>query len=60
MQSDVDALTWQAFELSVVDGMSCDEVAQKLGKPVGTIYAARSRVMRRLRDQIKHMEGDEQ
>ena len=60
VQTDVDALIWQPFELSVVDGMFCDEVAQKPDRPVGIVYAARRRVMRRLRDQIEHMEGDEQ
>ena len=59
VQTDVDAVTWQAFELSMVDGRPCNEVAEQLGKPIGTIYAARSRVMRRLRDQIDQMEGDE-
>ena len=59
VQTDVDAITWKAFELSVAEGRSCNEVADLLGKPIGTIYAARSRVMRRLRDQVQQMEiGD--
>ena len=59
VQSDVDAATWQAFELSVVEGRPCNDVAELLGKPIGTIYAARSRVMRRLRDQVDRLEGDD-
>ena len=59
VQTDVDAITWQAFEMSVVEGKPCVEVAELLAKPVGTIYAARSRVMRRLRDQVQQMEIDE-
>ena len=59
VQTDVDAVTWRAFELSVVEGRPCNEVAELLGKPMGTIYAARSRVMRRLRDQVDRLEGDE-
>jgi RNA polymerase sigma-70 factor (ECF subfamily) len=58
VRSDVDAITWQAFELSVVEGMSCNDVAELLRKPIGTIYAARCRVMRRLRDQVQRLEGD--
>lgn len=59
VQTDVDAVTWQAFELSLVDGRPCSEVAELLGKPIGTIYAARSRVMRRLRDHVDRLEGDD-
>lgn len=57
VRTDVDSGTWQAFELSVVEGRPCNEVAERLGKPIGTIYAARSRVMRRLRDQVDRLEG---
>jgi RNA polymerase sigma-70 factor (ECF subfamily) len=59
VQADVNAETWRAFELSVVEGRPCNEVAELLGKPIGTIYAARSRVMRRLRKQVDRLEGDE-
>ena len=59
VQADVDAVTWRSFELSVVEGRPCIEVAELLGKPIGTIYAARSRVMRRLRDQVDRLEGDD-
>jgi RNA polymerase sigma-70 factor (ECF subfamily) len=59
VQTDVSAETWRAFQLSVVEGRPCNEVAELLGKPIGTIYAARSRVMRRLRNQVDRLEGDE-
>ena len=51
--------TWRAFELTVVDGKSCEEVAKQIGRPVGTVYAARSRVMRRLRNQVQRLEESE-
>ena len=60
VRTDVDAETWQAFELTVIDGRSCENAAALLGKSVGTVYAARSRIMRRLRDQIRSLEADEQ
>lgn len=60
VRTDVNAETWQAFELSVVEGKSCEEVASIIGKSVGTVYAARSRVMRRLRDQVQRLEQDQQ
>jgi RNA polymerase sigma factor (sigma-70 family) len=45
--------TWDAFWLTTVDGMRVEEAGRALGKTVGTIYAARSRVMRRLKDEIE-------
>ena len=45
--------TWDAFWLTTVDGMRWRRPDARLGKPVGAIYAARSRVMRRLKDEIE-------
>jgi len=59
VQTDVSSETWRVFELSVVEGQSCDEVATRMGKSIGTVYAARSRIMRRLRDQVRRMEESE-
>ena len=43
-----DEITWQAFALTMVDGLSISAAAKRLGRSEGVIYAARSRVMRRL------------
>ena len=59
VQTDVTVETWRAFELSVIDGIPCDQVAELIGKSTGTVYAARSRVMRRLRDQVQQLEENE-
>ncbi len=59
VQKDVNADTWRAFELTVIAGQACDDVATLMSKSVGTVYAARSRVMRRLRDQIQRWEESE-
>ena len=56
VRSDVDSDTWRAFELTVVNGQPCEEVANQLGKSVGTVYAARSRIMRRLREQVQRLQ----
>lgn len=45
--------TWDAFWLTAVEGMGVEEAGVALGKSVGAIYAARSRVMRRLKDEIE-------
>lgn len=57
VRSDVHPETWRAFELTVIQGLTCDEVAVSLGKSVGTVYAARSRIVKRLRDQVLVSEG---
>jgi len=45
--------TWEAFWLTTVEGMGVEEAGRALGKSLGAIYAARSRVMRRLKDEIQ-------
>ncbi len=50
--------TWQAFERSVSGEESIEAIASSLGKSVGAIYTARSRVMYRLREVIANLEGD--
>lgn len=54
VKSDFDTDTWRAFELTVVNGESCETVSKIVGKSVGAIYAARSRIMRRLREQLRN------
>lgn len=45
--------TWLAFWLTAVDGLSIPAVSDELGKTVGAVYIARSRVMQRLRARIR-------
>lgn len=49
--------SWQAFELSVAGEFTIEQVAEQLGKSVGAIYTARSRIMFRLREIIAEL-GD--
>lgn len=60
VKKDVDPDTWRAFELTVVGEQSCEEAAALLGKSVGAVYAARSRVMRRLREQVTCLQENDQ
>jgi len=48
VRSDLKAETWEAFELTAIEGQTIEEVAHQMGKSVGCIYAARSRTMKRL------------
>jgi len=59
VRSDVEPETWRAFELTVIENRGIDEAAAQLDKPVGTIYAARSRIMRRLREAVRELEQSE-
>ncbi|HVJ69743.1 MAG TPA: sigma-70 family RNA polymerase sigma factor [Caulifigura sp.] len=45
--------TWQSFWQTAVDGRACEDVAAELKKTIGNIYAARSRVMKRLQEKVK-------
>ncbi len=49
--------TWQAFELTAIQGLSKEQAAQELGKSIGAVYAARSRIIRRLSEAVAKLEG---
>ncbi|QDT54911.1 RNA polymerase sigma factor RpoE [Caulifigura coniformis] len=53
VEREFQADTWQAFWLTAVEGRACDDAARKLKKGVGAVYAARSRVMKRLQEKIE-------
>jgi RNA polymerase sigma-70 factor (ECF subfamily) len=59
VRRDVDPDTWRAFELTVIENCPIDVAAMELGKQVGAVYAARSRVMRRLREAVRELEKGE-
>jgi RNA polymerase sigma-70 factor (ECF subfamily) len=52
MQIDFEPKTWQACWEVVVEGQPAARVAQKLGVSVGTVYAAKCRVLARLRQEL--------
>ena len=58
VRADVRLETWHSFEMTVIDGLSIDAAAAELGKPIGAIYLARSRIMRRLREAAQRIEDD--
>ncbi|MEZ6135241.1 MAG: sigma-70 family RNA polymerase sigma factor [Pirellulaceae bacterium] len=59
VQPEFAADTWRAFWLTTVEGQELGDVAELLNKNLGSIYAARSRVMRRLREQVQAMQAAE-
>lgn len=60
VRADVSPVTWAAFEKTVIDGQSCEDAAKSLGKSLGTVYAARSRILKRLQNEVQRQEGDAQ
>jgi RNA polymerase sigma-70 factor (ECF subfamily) len=49
---------WKAFCLTMINGQSIEAAAQELGVSAGTVYAARSRIMRRLRETVEELEDE--
>lgn len=48
--------TWQAFQLTAIDGLSGADVATQLGMQVGTVYVARGKVQKMLQEEIRRLE----
>ena len=59
VKTEVSADTWQVFQLTVIEGCAIAEVASRMNKSVGAAYAARGRVMNRLRRIVNEMERRE-
>jgi RNA polymerase sigma-70 factor (ECF subfamily) len=53
MKNDFEETTWQACWDHVVEGRDPSEVAQALGMTVNAVYLAKSRVLRRLRQELE-------
>ncbi|MAD79991.1 MAG: sigma-70 family RNA polymerase sigma factor [Pirellulaceae bacterium] len=60
VRSEFHDATWMAFQLTAVDGLSIEVAAAELGKSTGSVYAARSRVMRRLKAKVLEFQNEEQ
>ncbi len=54
-----ETITWQAFAMTTIDEVSIPAAARALRCSQGTIYAARSRIMRRIRAAVRELEEDD-
>ena len=59
VRESVAGTTWQAFQLTHVEGVSIADAARRLGISAGNVYIARSRVMHRLRGLTERFEERE-
>ncbi len=59
VKTEVSVDTWQVFQLTVIEGCGLEMAASRMSKSVGAAYAARGRVMNRLRRIVNEMERRE-
>jgi RNA polymerase sigma-70 factor (ECF subfamily) len=52
IRTEFEAHTWQAFWLTTVEGRAASDVAADLGMSPGAVRVAKSRVLRRLRQEL--------
>lgn len=50
--------TWRAFWGTAVEDLPADQVGRDLGMSVGAVYVAKSRVISRLRDEVRKLENE--
>lgn len=50
--------TWQAFWMSGVEGRPARDAAEALGMTISNVYVCKSRVLARLRETIRQVEGE--
>lgn len=55
MQAEFEPTTWQACWLTTVEARSTTDVAAELGITVNAVFVARSRVLRRLREELRDL-----
>jgi RNA polymerase sigma factor (sigma-70 family) len=53
MQKDFEPTTWRAFWEHVPNGRTAPEVAAELGISIGAVYAAKTRILGRLRNELQ-------
>jgi RNA polymerase sigma-70 factor (ECF subfamily) len=58
VRAQVQEATWQAFWRTAVEGQAAREVAAGLGMSVAAVYLAKSRVMARIKEQIRQLAGE--
>jgi RNA polymerase sigma-70 factor (ECF subfamily) len=58
IRENFEAVTWQAFTKTWLENRSAAETAAQLGVPIETVYVAKSRVLKRLEDEVLDLAED--
>jgi len=58
VRSEIQDSTWQAFRLTAVEGKSGKETAEELGMTAAAVYLAKRRVLTRLKEEVRRLQGD--
>jgi RNA polymerase sigma-70 factor (ECF subfamily) len=53
MELEFEPTTVQAFQRVALDGAAAEEVGRELGLSVGAVYVAKSRVLKRIREEAE-------
>lgn len=59
VEREVAPETWKAFYVTAVEGIPIPQAAQRLGMQIGSVYAARSRVMAKLKARIDALDENQ-
>jgi RNA polymerase sigma-70 factor (ECF subfamily) len=57
IESDFEAQTWEVFRLLVLEDRPAAEVAQRCGMKLNAVYVVKSRVLKRLREEVGDLVG---
>jgi RNA polymerase sigma-70 factor (ECF subfamily) len=58
VEKRVKPVTWDAFRLTALDGLTGKDAAHRLQIPVAHVFVARNRVQKLLQEEIRIMKGD--
>ena len=57
VRARVPAQQWDAFRLTALEGKSGAEAAEQIGMLVATVYTAKSKVQKAVREEVRRLEG---
>ncbi|MFK7768736.1 MAG: RNA polymerase sigma factor [Mariniblastus sp.] len=60
IKPDVQESSWQSFWLTAVEGQSPEAVAEQLGLSVGSVYAAKFRIVARIKKIVTRLDDSDQ
>jgi RNA polymerase sigma-70 factor (ECF subfamily) len=58
VQQRVESHTWEAFQLTALEGRSGAEAAARLGLKVATVYKAKSKVQQMLHEEVSRLDQE--